>query len=55
MARSSKPSWVFLNTSLTMRQRLTPAMICSMTTRILEISRLASLSSAESLPPRGFF
>jgi hypothetical protein len=49
------PSLVFLNTSLTMRHRLIPEMMRSMTTRLLDMRRLFSLSSSDGLPLRGFF
>ena len=41
--------------SLTIRQRLMPAMTCSALTRTLEITWLNRLDKDESSPPRGFF
>src|ERR1700752_1908451 len=55
MAESETSSSVFRSTSLTMRQRLTPAKACSTRTRIRLNFRLVRFSVAVSSPPRGFF
>src|SRR5437588_12806135 len=49
------PSAVLRNTSLTMRQRFTPARACSTRTRICPDFRLLRFSAALSSPPGGFF
>src|SRR5438094_2192469 len=55
MTESETSSAVFRNTSLTIRQRFTPASACSTRTRIRPSFRLARLSAAVSSPPAGFF
>ena len=55
MAASETLSSVFRNTSLTMRERFTPARSCSTLTRIRANFRLARFSAAESSPRGGFF
>src|SRR5437867_4988027 len=55
MAESETSSSVFRRTSLTMRQRLTPARACSTRTRIRPNLRLVRFSAAVSSLPRGFF
>src|SRR4051794_28569170 len=55
MAESEISAAVFRSTSLTMRQRLTPAKACSTRTRIRPSSRLTRFAAAVSSPPRGFF
>src|SRR3954452_5893901 len=55
MAESKTSSPVFRSTSLTMRQRFTPAKACSTRTRIRPNFRLVRFSAAVSSPPRGFF
>src|SRR5262245_23377968 len=55
MAESEISSAVFRSTSLTMRQRFTPAKACSTRTRIRPNFRLVCFSAAVSSPPRGFF
>src|SRR5215211_2478865 len=55
MTESETSSAVFRKTSLTMRQRFTPASACSTRTRIRPNFRLARFSAAVSSPPRGFF
>src|SRR4051794_36898993 len=55
MTESETSSAVFRKTSLTMRQRFTPASACSTRTRIRPNPRLARFSAAVSSPPRGFF
>src|SRR4051812_22544407 len=55
MAESETSSPVFRSTSLTMRQRLTPAKTCSTRTRKPPNFRLVRFSAADSSPPRGFF
>src|SRR5207244_7137304 len=55
MAASDTPSLVLRNTSLTMRQRFTPARSCSTWTRICANFRLVRLSAPVSSPWGGFF
>src|SRR5947209_15128511 len=55
MAESETSSPVFRSTSLTRRQRLTPARACSPRTRIRPNFRLVRFSAAVRSPPRGFF
>src|SRR5262252_10917855 len=55
MDTSDDPGFLFRNTSLTTRLRLTPAMACSTRTRILASSRLARFSAAVSSRPGGLF
>ncbi len=55
MTESETSSAVFRNTSLTMRQRFTPASACSTRIRIRPNFRLARFSAAVSSPPGGFF
>src|SRR5207302_1104495 len=55
MTESEAPSAVFRRTSLTMRQRLTPASACSTRTRTRRNFRLAPFSAAVNSPPAGFF
>src|SRR5258708_30038315 len=55
MAESETSSAVFRSTSLTMRQRFTPARACSTRTRICPNFRLLRFSAAVSSPPGGFF
>src|SRR6266446_2589206 len=55
MAESETSSTVFRSTSLTMRQRFTPAKACSPRTRMRPNFRLARFSAAVSSPPGGFF
>src|SRR5438094_94177 len=55
MTESETSSAVFRKTSLTMRQRFTPASACSTRTRIRPSSRLVRFSASVSSPPRGFF
>lgn len=55
MTKSEKPSLVFLKTSFTQRERLTPEIACSTLTRTLEILRLRSFSLAVNSFLRGFF
>src|SRR5712672_2624302 len=55
MTESETSSAVFRKTSLTMRQRFTPASACSTRTRTRPNSRLVRFSAAVSSPPRGFF
>src|SRR6266481_1451209 len=55
MTASDTPSLVLRNTSLTMRQRFTPARSCSTWTRICANFRLVRFSAAVSSPRGGFF
>ena len=55
MTASETPSFVFRNTSLTMRERFTPARLCSTFTRIRANFRLVRFSAAVSSRPGGFF
>src|SRR5437868_5747336 len=55
MAESETSCPVFRSTSLTMRQRFTPAKACSTRTRMRPNFRLVSFSAAVSSPPGGFF
>src|SRR5256886_14740574 len=55
MTASDTPSLVLRNTSLTMRQRFTPARSCSTWTRICANFRLVRFSAAVSSPWGGFF
>lgn len=53
--RKEKPSLVFLKTSFTIREHLTPGIVCSTLTRNLDILRLRSFSLAVNSFLRGFF
>src|SRR5205814_3767627 len=55
MTASDTSSLVLRNTSLTMRQRFTPARSCSTLTRICANFRLVRFSTAVSSPRGGFF
>src|SRR5437660_7313595 len=55
MTASDTPSLVLRNTSLTMRQRFTPARSCSTLTRICANFWLVRFSASVSSPPGGFF
>src|SRR4029453_16875821 len=55
MTRSARPVVVRRNTSLTIRQRLTPDSVCSTTTRTLENSVLRNFSPTLNSLPGGFF
>src|SRR5882672_8347764 len=55
MARSEKPSLVLRKTSLTILQRLTPAIVFSTMTRAPEMISFIHFSSALSALPFGFF
>src|SRR5260221_3488100 len=55
MTASDTPSLVLRNTSLTMRQRFTPARSCSTWTRIGANFRLVRFSASVSSPRGGFF
>jgi hypothetical protein len=55
MTTSETPSLVFRNSSLTMRDRFTPARSCSTWTRTRANFRLVSFSAAVSFPRHGFF
>src|SRR4029450_2452321 len=55
ITRSEMPSVVRRKTSLTIRQRLTPAMACSTTIRTEEMIRFRKRSSMLSACPLGFF
>src|SRR5512141_1679408 len=55
IARSEKPSLVFLKTSLTIRQRLTPARVFSTTTRAPEMISFIQRSATLNSLPLGFF
>src|SRR5947209_9687336 len=55
MTESETSSAVFRNTSLTMRQRFTPASACSTRTRTRPNFCVVRFSAAVSSPPGGFF
>src|SRR5205085_10330735 len=55
MTASDTPSLVLRNTSLTKRQRFTPARSCSTWTRICANFRLVLFSASVSSPRGGFF
>src|SRR5437763_2038498 len=55
MTVSGTPSLVLRSTSLTMRQRFTPARSCSTWTRICASFRLVRFSASVSSPRGGFF
>src|SRR6266704_7123368 len=55
MTASDTPSLVLRKTSLTMRQRFTPARSCSTWTRICANLRLVRFSASVSSPRGGFF
>src|SRR5437660_492724 len=55
MTASETPSAVFRKTSLTMRQRFTPAKACSTRTRMRPNFRLVRFSAAVNAPPAAFF
>src|SRR6266850_4985784 len=55
MTASDTPSLVLRNTSLTMRERFTPARSCSTLTRICANFRLVCFSAGVSSPRGGFF
>src|SRR3981081_1309370 len=55
MAESDLSSAVFRSTSLTMRQRFTPARACSTRTRMRPNFRLVRFSAAVNSPPGAFF
>src|SRR5258708_40364303 len=55
MTASDTPSLVLRNTSLTMRERFTPARSCSTLTRICANVRLVRFSASVSSPRGGFF
>src|SRR5437879_11778981 len=55
MTASNTPSLVLRNTSLTMRERFTPARSCSTLTRICASFRLVRFSASGSSPRGGFF
>src|SRR5262249_48013768 len=55
MTASDTPSLVLRNTSLTMRERFTPARSCSTRTRICANFRLVRFSASVSSPRGGFF
>lgn len=55
MTRSEKPSFVLRKTSLTHRERLMPAIACSILTRTLDILRLFVFSFSVNSFLRGFF
>src|SRR5947199_4525780 len=55
MTASDTPSLVLRNTSLTIRQRFTPAKSCSTLTRICANFRLVRFSASVSSPRGGFF
>src|SRR5437763_9659626 len=55
MTVSDTPSLVLRNTSLTMRQRFTPARSCSTWTRICANFRLIRFAASVSFPRGGFF
>src|SRR5205085_79534 len=55
MAASDTPSLVLRKTSLTMRERLTPARSCSTLTRTRANFWLLRFSASVSFPPGGFF
>src|SRR3954467_1153552 len=55
MTASETPSLVLRKTSLTMRERFTPARSCSTWTRICANFRLVRFSASVSSPRGGFF
>src|ERR1051326_6216930 len=55
MAESETPSLVFRRTSLTIRQRFTPARACSTLTRMRASLRFVRFSATVSVPRGGFF
>lgn len=55
MTRSEKPALVLRNTSLTMRQRLTPAMVFSTMIRVPAMNSLSQASAILNAWPFGFF
>src|SRR5437764_9575635 len=55
MAESETSSLVFRSTSLTIRQRFTPASACSTRTRMRPNLRLVPFSASVNSPPGGFF
>ena len=55
MAESETPSLVFRKTSVTMRERFTPARACSTLTRMRASFRFVRFSAAVSFPRGGFF
>src|SRR6516165_7436628 len=55
MTASDTPSLVLRNTSLTMRQRFTPARSCSTWTRICASFWLVRFSASVRAPPGGFY
>src|SRR5687768_8730929 len=55
MTASDTPSAVSRKTSLTARQRFTPARACSTRTRMRRNVRLVRFSAGVSSPPGGFF
>src|SRR5438874_3121854 len=55
MTASDTPSLLLRNTSLTMRERFTPARSCSTLTRICANFRLVRFSASVSSPRGGFF
>src|SRR5215208_4068625 len=55
MTASDTPSLVLRSTSLTMRERFTPARSCFILTRICANFRLVRFSTSVSLPRGGFF
>src|SRR5947209_115278 len=55
MTASEVSSSVLRSTSLTMRQRLTPASACSTRTRMRPSLRFVRFWAAVNSPPRGFF
>src|SRR3954452_23785067 len=55
MTESESPSFVFRNTSFTMRQRFTPERACSTRTRMRDNFRFVRFSAAVSSPRGGFF
>src|ERR1051326_1560626 len=55
MTVSDTPSLVFRKTSLTMRERFTPARACSTFTRICASLRFVRFSAAVRVPRGGFF
>src|SRR5262245_2680817 len=55
MTVSDRPSFVLRNTSLTMRERFTPARSCSTLTRICANFRFVRFSASVSFPRGGFF
>src|SRR2546428_13984228 len=55
MTASDTSSLVLRNTSLTMRERFTPARSCSTLTRICANFRLVRFSASVSFPRGGFF